>query len=261
MVNQPLPYMIKFFRKIRQRLLTENKFSKYLLYAVGEIFLVVIGILIALQINTWNQERKDRTSERLFLTQMKVELEGDIHALDSELKKCKAQLPKIEKLITVLYAEEVEMADFNKSFLDFINTSWYPISYGANPATYEEMKSSGKLGVIKNKELRNSIVILYGNLIKTEKYIIEAGTFGRTWVENLAIGRGAAKFMDYQKDTFAKHIKPEDVFELYQYKEEIINEAGNENWDVYELTPIMQKQLKELYKVVQQIENELNTSH
>jgi hypothetical protein len=50
--------MIKFFRKIRQNLLTENKFSKYLLYAIGEIILVVIGILIALSINNWNEERK-----------------------------------------------------------------------------------------------------------------------------------------------------------------------------------------------------------
>jgi|TARA_R110002020_G_scaffold396281_1_gene606303 sensor domain CHASE-containing protein len=50
--------MIKFFRKIRQRMLSESKFSRYLLYAIGEIILVVIGILIALQINTWNEERK-----------------------------------------------------------------------------------------------------------------------------------------------------------------------------------------------------------
>jgi len=50
--------MIKFFRKIRQKLLTENKFSKYLLYAFGEIILVIIGILIALSINNWNEEKK-----------------------------------------------------------------------------------------------------------------------------------------------------------------------------------------------------------
>ena len=50
--------MIKFFRKIRHRLLTENKFSKYLVYAIGEIILVVIGILIALQINNWNEKHQ-----------------------------------------------------------------------------------------------------------------------------------------------------------------------------------------------------------
>ncbi len=51
--------MIKFFRKIRQQLLTENKFSKYLMYAIGEIILVVIGILIALYINNLNTEKQD----------------------------------------------------------------------------------------------------------------------------------------------------------------------------------------------------------
>ncbi|MFT7066002.1 MAG: hypothetical protein ACJAUO_001580, partial [Sediminicola sp.] len=55
--------MIKFFRKIRQKMLTENKFSKYLLYAIGEIILVVIGILIALSINNWNENRKESNLE------------------------------------------------------------------------------------------------------------------------------------------------------------------------------------------------------
>ena len=55
--------MIKFFRKIRQKLLSEDKFSKYLLYAIGEIILVVIGILIALQINNWNQNRLNKQLE------------------------------------------------------------------------------------------------------------------------------------------------------------------------------------------------------
>ena len=59
--------MIKFFRKIRQKLLTENKFSKYLLYAIGEIFLVVIGILIALQINNWNERQKNIISRNELL--------------------------------------------------------------------------------------------------------------------------------------------------------------------------------------------------
>jgi hypothetical protein len=55
--------MIKFFRKIRQRLLSENKFSKYLIYAIGEIILDVIGILIALSINNWNENRKIKNLE------------------------------------------------------------------------------------------------------------------------------------------------------------------------------------------------------
>ncbi len=55
--------MIKFFRKIRQKLLSKSKFSQYLIYAIGEIVLVVIGILIALQINNWNAEQKTEKEE------------------------------------------------------------------------------------------------------------------------------------------------------------------------------------------------------
>ena len=65
--------MLKFFRQVRQKLLKENRFSSYALYAIGEILLVVIGILIALQINNWNETRKDRNSELVALNELKNE--------------------------------------------------------------------------------------------------------------------------------------------------------------------------------------------
>ena len=55
--------MIKFLRRIRQKLITENKFSKYLLYAVGQILLVMVGILLALQVNNWNEDRKSANAK------------------------------------------------------------------------------------------------------------------------------------------------------------------------------------------------------
>lgn len=74
--------MIKFFRKIRHQLLSENKFSKYLLYAFGEIILVVIGILIALQVNNWNQNRLNNQKEIEILTGTKEELKSLIKRLE-----------------------------------------------------------------------------------------------------------------------------------------------------------------------------------
>jgi len=70
--------MIKFFRKIRQNLLSEGKTEKYLKYAIGEIILVVIGILVALQINTWNEEKKERLQEQKYLIEIKANLESDL---------------------------------------------------------------------------------------------------------------------------------------------------------------------------------------
>ncbi|MEN2281321.1 DUF6090 family protein [Algoriphagus sp. SE2] len=75
--------MIKFFRKIRHNLLTEGNTVKYLKYALGEILLVVIGILIALSINNWNELRKTHNQDNEFLRNLKVELTVDISSLSS----------------------------------------------------------------------------------------------------------------------------------------------------------------------------------
>lgn len=68
--------MIKFFREIRQQLLSENQFSKYLLYAIGEIVLVVIGILVALQIDDWNENRKENLVENELIEVLITDLES-----------------------------------------------------------------------------------------------------------------------------------------------------------------------------------------
>ena len=78
--------MIKFFRRVRQRLITENKFSKYLIYAIGEIILVVIGILLALQINNWNEHRKTRLTEATKLNKLLEDLKLDSITFDSNIK-------------------------------------------------------------------------------------------------------------------------------------------------------------------------------
>jgi Family of unknown function (DUF6090) len=69
--------MIKFFRKIRQKLLSENKFSKYLVYAIGEVFLVMIGILLAFQVNQWNEKRKEQLLELDLLSEVRESLKED----------------------------------------------------------------------------------------------------------------------------------------------------------------------------------------
>jgi len=77
--------MIKFFRKIRQKLLSENKFSKYLIYAVGEIILVVIGILIALSINNWNENKKTTANIKNLLIGLTNDLKQDTLLIQERL--------------------------------------------------------------------------------------------------------------------------------------------------------------------------------
>ncbi len=91
--------MIKFFRRIRQELLTENKFSKYLLYAIGEIILVVIGILIAIQINNWNQNRLKGKKEIQILKSFETQFQNDISQFDESLKFYEAASKSIDIII------------------------------------------------------------------------------------------------------------------------------------------------------------------
>ena len=154
--------MIKFFRRIRQRLLSENKFSKYLLYAIGEIVLVVIGILIALQINNWNTKQNDKNIENAYIADILQDLSRDTSILSSkfdnlvELKK--DALKKVKKHLTE--------APSKFDTLDFLKDVGIGAIYGKrelllNNSTYIELTSTGNFRVISDKVLRKKIINYY----------------------------------------------------------------------------------------------------
>ncbi|MDO6602475.1 hypothetical protein [Arenibacter palladensis] len=91
--------MIKFFRKIRQKMLTENKFSKYMIYAVGEIILVVIGILIALQINNWNSNRLEKESDSQLIGALITDLKLKNEELISDLEYGNSLIKNTDNII------------------------------------------------------------------------------------------------------------------------------------------------------------------
>ena len=78
--------MIKFFRHIRKSLIEKNQMGKYFKYAIGEILLVVVGILIALQINNWNENKKDIEKEQQILLSLREEFKQNIKELNFDHK-------------------------------------------------------------------------------------------------------------------------------------------------------------------------------
>ena len=151
--------MIKFFRKIRQKLLTENKFSKYLLYAIGEIILVVIGILIALSVNNWNQETKDYRLGEDYLLRIHRDLVQDTIKFRGIITHNNNLREDLKGFLVTLYngvdnIEQVKnMSAIYDKALDQV--------FSPNDNTYKGMLSSGTLGLIKNLELKEQIVDLY----------------------------------------------------------------------------------------------------
>ena len=174
--------MIKFFRKLRQQLLTENKFSKYLLYAIGEIILVVIGILIALQFNTWQIEKKDRQIERTLLENIKRDLESDIqeyrNVKEFKIDQNKSGLRLLEYII-----------DTSKPFedtLQFINDFQLIVYFmvpSSNRTSFDIATSTGYLNNITNDSLTNDLSNYFNN-IGLEQHVTETKRFINAYNEN-----------------------------------------------------------------------------
>ncbi len=101
--------MIKFFRKIRQKLLTENRFSKYLIYAIGEIVLVMVGILLALQVNNWNELRKKDQDEIQLYQKIIADLKTEKGIIELKIR----QLRSHQNLYFQLYDESKGKAEYD----------------------------------------------------------------------------------------------------------------------------------------------------
>ena len=148
--------MLKFFRRIRQQLLTQNKLSKYLLYAIGEIILVVIGILIALNINIRNEASKLKYKELVLLTEIKQNLKQDINLLNSNLIANKERIRSNE---IVKFSLETK-STFNDSLKYHFGNIFGNFRFTENNSAWENLKSIG-LDLISNDSLRNSLSNLY----------------------------------------------------------------------------------------------------
>lgn len=150
--------MIPFFRRIRHALLSGNQMVKYMAYAIGEIALVVIGILIALQINNWNEFRKEKRIEKVVLQ----DIHDNIERNDELIRKAIETIDQINAS-----TEKVKKFIQNKS--PFSDTLGYHINQSLRSGTflfklnfdgYEALKSTG-FNIIQNEELKDEILKLF----------------------------------------------------------------------------------------------------
>ena len=145
--------MIKFFRKIRQNLLSEGKTGKYLKYAIGEIILVMIGILLALQVNNWNEGRKLADSEKLLLKELLNDLEFSKSEIEKALSGNKYLLSKYNSIGNAI-EEDLE-------FNDSLSSAFSSLAYWSSPylpkSSFESIKNKD-LKIISNPDIRQKLV-------------------------------------------------------------------------------------------------------
>ena len=247
--------MIKFFRHIRQKLLSEGKFTKYLLYAIGEIVLVVIGILIALQINNWNEDQKKKGQLRQYRENLISELQTDLQSLDSLNQLRVKHEGNIEKYIDYYNSENLNinlLRQKKDSVIYSIN------SFNKSSFTLDELGTTGDIILFSEVEkkaiakLKNTHEIYQyyerttfdGVVNIVQEYVITTDNF----YENKVSKKQHKSVKDWQLEINSEqyrlfHNQLYNVMELYDFQKNTMYPAIRR--DTEKLLDILEGKLKE----------------
>jgi hypothetical protein len=256
--------MIKLFRNIRQNLLAEGKkTSRYLKYAIGEIILVVIGILIALSINNWNENRKEHLLEKRYLSDLRTDLQKDSLAINDMLKQSAGQMRSKSLLFRFLdehtkytlndynagkdsfYKYEYKSQQVADSIQYHFFSQWQVLyNFTPNITTIEEMKSTGNIGVISDKNLRRLVLETY-NAYELYKLNSE-GLFKQLQEELFKL--------IFSKIPLIYHMNNDDLIKVFDNPEMVNRFEGNYvtgiNADLHKLNEVNDKLLSRLNTIL-----------
>jgi len=174
--------MISFFRRIRKGLADDNQILKYGKYALGEIVLVVIGILIALQINNWNIEKEDRVIEQNLLKNIASDLHKDLAEYKTVKDFKSDQNEAILWLLSYFIDASKPLQDTTK-FINSLQLTMYFIIPSANHSSFDLGTSTGNLVKISDEQLIADLSSYFEN-IQLEQHLTETKRFTNAYMEN-----------------------------------------------------------------------------
>ncbi len=160
--------MIPFFRKLRKQLADDNKPLKYLRYAIGEIVLVVIGILIALQINAWNAKRIDVQKEKEYINRLTSELKKEISSFKDLQTEYEDRMSGLERIVSIWESNDPTILDSTQYKTDFFSPNFI-IPWYSEPVTWTQLQFTGDLSLIKNREIADALFVFYEDVKKVSE--------------------------------------------------------------------------------------------
>lgn len=161
--------MIKLFRYFRKSMIRDNRTSKYLLYATGEIILVVIGILIALQINNWNQSQKEKKIEANYLKNITADLKEQLASIEVQMDFERGYYEATSRIIDYYNKHQEFLID--STFFKDASYITERKTFVITDPTYTDLISSGNITIIKNKVNKEKLLNYYQDLERIEKVI------------------------------------------------------------------------------------------
>ncbi|MGZ0016366.1 DUF6090 family protein [Yeosuana sp. AK3] len=158
--------MIKLFRNIRKQLLKQGKTNNYLKYAIGEIVLVVIGILIALQINNWNSHRIQNNKENVYVENIKRDLTVQLGLIDAQLSYENQILNSATPLIKSY--KQKQKFEVDSIFTRNLGKLSGRMTFIKHNPTFTELISTGNLDIFQNQEFKNNLIEFNQGIERTE---------------------------------------------------------------------------------------------
>jgi hypothetical protein len=230
---------MKFFRKIRKSNLKEGKIVNYLKYAIGEIILVVIGILLAVYINERITENKNNDLRDLYLNELKFSIEYDIKDVQDNISAFDKWNPKLEELLLFLKNKKLTELD---SVRDKINIATRYIYFIQRSKSKIEELTYSNINLIKNRKLKNKILLYQDSDIMALKnaenrYNLVDAELRKYFSVNLINDNLSLKQLEADKQFFSL------IYQKYN-----VNVGMNR---------IYQNLLKEQYEIIKMIESEL----
>jgi len=177
--------MIKFFRKLRWSSLSRKRIPKYIAYATGEIVLVVIGILIALQINNWNEQTKKQELGIDYLRQLQQDLTLDAQLYEEQISNLSRQLEQVDSIVTILEKPDASINTIMTILENGVGVdgALYD-NYDINNNTFLALQNSGNMNLIKksvydqvldlNRSQKHYVRIIRDNSLYLQNVVMEA---------------------------------------------------------------------------------------
>lgn len=147
---------MKVFNTVRKRLLDDGRLKRYLVYAVGEIVLVVIGIFIALQLNTWKAEQRDRVAEKVHLENLKEDLNLQLEVIRTQMVHDSSMILRADSTMA-FFTGNMDLEDLERRLYGSRNLGWRK-TFVASDATFKVLLSTGGMNLIGNPRLRTDLM-------------------------------------------------------------------------------------------------------
>ena len=231
----------------------ENKTGKYFKYAIGEIILVVIGILIALSINNWNENRKLEVKSYNYLQRLKEDIESVSKGVNGSIRATERKYHQALLALNALKAMELspsQQEDFDKHLKEYFR---FEITI-QNTTAFNEMVSSGDLGLIKNKWLRTA----FANISDQRDFIMEVNQSNHNaYKNNMGLIQKYVRYNIQNVDTDSSRVKVNYDFDVISNDDLFINQISNQVFTWHNILRLYKRYEWEVNNVKDSIQIEL----